>query len=79
MLRKLTEEAWVLYLKTLDVDRISEGSIGREDRIYRLIDRVYCRYARRRNTLELPHIRALEESIGNPAAHRFFLATKNQS
>lgn len=57
MLRKLTEEAWVLYLKILDADRIFDCSIEREDRIHRLIDQAYCRYVRRRNALELPKMR----------------------
>ncbi len=51
MLTKLTEEAWVLYLKILDIKRIPDISIKREERIYRLTDQAYYRYVRRRNTL----------------------------
>ncbi|PPK73001.1 hypothetical protein B0F87_11547 [Methylobacter tundripaludum] len=53
MIRKLTGEAWILYLKILDVERIPDFSIKREDRIYRLTDQAYYRYVRRRNALEL--------------------------
>lgn len=56
MLRKLTEEAWGLYLKILDVDRISGFSTEREDRIHRLTDQVYCRYVRRRDALSLTQL-----------------------
>ncbi len=52
MLRKLTEEAWILYLKVLDIERISILSIKQEERIYRLTDQTYQRYLRRRNALE---------------------------
>jgi len=51
MLRKLTEEAWILYLRILDIERISDFSIMREERIYRLTDQIYCRYKRRRTAL----------------------------
>lgn len=57
MLGKLTEEAWVLYLKILDIERISGFSIKRDERIYRLTDQIYYRYKRRRTTLELQTIR----------------------
>ncbi len=53
MIRKLTEEAWILYLKILDIDRISDYSIERENRIHRLTDQAYFRYLRRRRALEL--------------------------
>jgi len=53
MIRKLTGEAWILYLKMLDVERIPDFSITREDRIYRLTDQAYYRYVRRRNALAL--------------------------
>ncbi len=53
MIGKLTEEAWVLYLKILDIDRVSSYSIERENRIARLTDRTYLRYLRRRCAMEL--------------------------
>jgi|GEM_PF-546281 len=53
MLRKLTEEAWILYLRILDIERISDFSIIREERIYRLTNQIYYRYKRRRTALEL--------------------------
>ncbi len=56
MIRKLTEEAWDLYLKILDIERIPGYSMELENRIYRLTDQIYYRYARRR------HIWELEES-----------------
>lgn len=52
MLRKLTEEAWLLYLKVLDIERISDLSVKHEERIYRLTDQTYRRYLRRRNAWE---------------------------
>lgn len=52
MLRKLTEEAWELYLKILDMDRASDISIKQEQRIYKLTDQSYYRYLRRRKALE---------------------------
>lgn len=64
MLRELTEEAWVLYLKILDTDRISEFSIEREDRLHRLTDQAYYRYVRRRNSLDLQIIRERNKRIG---------------
>ncbi|TRW90728.1 hypothetical protein EKO24_018195 [Candidatus Methylobacter oryzae] len=53
MIGKLTEEAWVLYLKILDVNRASSYSIEHESRINRLTDRIYLRYLRRRCAMEL--------------------------
>ncbi len=50
MLRKLTGEAWTLYLKILDVECIS---IKHEQRIHRLTNQIYYRYVRRRNAMEL--------------------------
>lgn len=52
MLSKLTEEAWILYLKILDIERKPDF-----DRVYKLIDRAYSRYIRRRHSLELHIIR----------------------
>jgi len=51
MLRKLTEEAWELYLKILDMELTSLSTEG-EQKIYRLTDQAYYRYLRRRNALE---------------------------
>lgn len=51
MLTKLTEEAWGLYLKILDIERTPDISIKYEERIYRLADQAYYRYVRRRNIL----------------------------
>jgi len=48
MLRKLTMEAWILYLKILNAELISDFSIDYMDRQYRLADRAYYRYRRRR-------------------------------
>lgn len=53
MLRQLTEEAWILYLKILDIERKPDTSNEHEDRIYKLTDQVYSRYRRRRHALEL--------------------------
>lgn len=50
MRRKLTEEAWELYLKILDME--PSLSTEREQKIYRLTDQAYYRYLRRRNALE---------------------------
>ncbi|MFI3122081.1 MAG: hypothetical protein QX203_19110 [Methylococcaceae bacterium] len=52
MLRKLTEEAWELYLKMLDMGLTSDLSTEREQKIYKLTDQAYYRYLRRRNALE---------------------------
>jgi hypothetical protein len=57
MLRQLTEEAWVLYLKILDIERKPSFSSEHENRIYKLTDQVYSRYIRRRHALELHIIR----------------------
>jgi len=57
MLGKLTEEAWGLYLKILDIERISGFSIKRDERVYSLTDQIYYRYKRRRTALELQTIR----------------------
>ena len=52
-MKKLTEEAWDLYLKILDIERMPDVSIKLEDRIYKLTDQSYYRYARRRDALGL--------------------------
>lgn len=57
MLRKLTEEAWILYLKILDIERKPDNLDKHENRRYKLIDRAYSRYIRRRHALELGMIR----------------------
>jgi len=44
MFKNLTMEAWILYLKILDAELISDCM----DRQYRLADRAYYRYRRRR-------------------------------
>jgi hypothetical protein len=48
MFRKLTLEAWLLYLKILNAEFISDFSKKCGDRQYRLADRAYYRYRRRR-------------------------------
>ncbi len=48
MFKKLTMEAWLLYLKILNAELISDFSINCMDRQYRLADRAYYRYRRRR-------------------------------
>ena len=48
MLKKLTMEAWILYLKILNAELISDFSITNLNRQYRLADRAYYRYRRRR-------------------------------
>jgi len=53
MLRKLTEEAWIFYLKILDIERIPGYSIDHEIRLNRLTDQTYYRYVRRRDAFEL--------------------------
>ncbi len=58
MLRKLTEEAWGVYLKILDVKHRQDVSVKQETRLYRLADQAYYRYIRRRRALELQSIRA---------------------
>ncbi len=65
MLRKLTDEAWEFYLKILDIDRVSDYSIERENRIHKLIDRAYFRYARRRVALELYAIKERQRQAIN--------------
>lgn len=60
MLRKLTEEAWILYVKILDVERKPNFLSKDDDRIYRLTDQAYYRYIRRRQALELHFIRELK-------------------
>lgn len=57
MLRQLTEEAWILYLKILDIERKPGFLSEYEDRIYKLTDQAYSRYMRRRHALELHIIR----------------------
>ncbi|MGZ4978557.1 MAG: hypothetical protein ACXV8O_15510 [Methylobacter sp.] len=52
-MKKLTEEAWDLYLKILDIERVPDFSIKLENRIYKLTDQSYYRYARRRDALGL--------------------------
>jgi len=51
MLRKLTLEAWTLYLKILNAELISDFSMNCIDRQHRLADRAYYRYRRRRAML----------------------------
>lgn len=63
MLNKLTEEAWILYLKILDIERKSDFLGNYEDRVYKLIDRAYSRYIRRRYALELHIIRNSNRQI----------------
>lgn len=58
MLSKLTEEAWILYLKILDIERKPDYLDKYENRRYKLIDRAYSRYIRRRHALELGIIRS---------------------
>lgn len=60
MLRQLTEEAWILYLKILDIERKPDFSSEYEDRIYKLTDQAYFRYMRRRHALELHIVRELK-------------------
>ena len=48
MLRKLTTEAWLLYLKILNAEFIADLSMKNVDRQYKLADRAYYRYRRRR-------------------------------
>lgn len=60
MLRKLTEEAWILYLKILDIEHKPEFLSKDEDRIYKLTDQAYYRYLRRRHALELHIVRELK-------------------
>jgi hypothetical protein len=48
MFKNLTMEAWILYLKILNAELISDISIHCMDRQYRLADKAYYRYRRRR-------------------------------
>ncbi|MGR9014784.1 MAG: hypothetical protein ACU83U_14205, partial [Gammaproteobacteria bacterium] len=48
MLKKLTTEAWLLYLKILNAEFIADLSMKNVDRQYKLADRAYYRYRRRR-------------------------------
>lgn len=56
-LRDLVDEAWQLYMKILDVERTSAflnvGLFNKDtDEQYKLTNKAYCRYKRRRNALE---------------------------
>jgi hypothetical protein len=46
--KKLTMEAWLLYLKILNIELISDFSATHINRQYRLADRAYYRFRRRR-------------------------------
>ncbi|MGZ5052764.1 MAG: hypothetical protein ACXWF8_17595 [Methylobacter sp.] len=48
MLKKLTAEAWGLYLKILNTEFVPDFSKNRMDKQSRLADRAYYRYRRRR-------------------------------
>lgn len=55
--RNLVDEAWQLYIKILNVERASAfshiGLFNRDsDDHYKLTNKAYCRYKRRRNVLE---------------------------
>lgn len=66
MIGQLTEEAWSLYLKILDIDRASGNSIERENKIHRLTDQTYLRYLRRRCALDIPIIKKCKQPPTEP-------------
>ncbi|MGZ4976574.1 MAG: hypothetical protein ACXV8O_05415 [Methylobacter sp.] len=51
-LKKLTYDAFELYLKISNIKDLSSLSIKRVDKLYELADRAYYRYKRRLKTWE---------------------------
>ena len=53
MLRQLTDDAWILYLKILKVKQYApDFLINGMDKRYKLAERAYSRYERRRDAWE---------------------------
>jgi len=49
MLKRLTYEAWFLYLKILDIERYCRFQKKTDDRVSKLLNRAHQRYERRRD------------------------------
>lgn len=71
MLKTLTESAWGLYLRILDIERVADFS----KRIDRLADRAYRRYIRRRDALGLHR----ETAIFTKACFWYVIPTVNRA
>ena len=51
-LKELTEQAFALYRRILDVEGMSDFSSHRANRLRHLADRAFDRYTRRKNAYE---------------------------